>query len=42
MNNVGIRLCVSPWDPDGPERWKEVFNVNVLGCVFRPSLGIPH
>lgn len=41
MNNVGIRLCVSPWDPDGPERWKKVFNVNVLGMIHIQHIFIP-
>jgi len=40
MNNVGIRLRVSPWDPDGAESWQKVFNVNVFGYAFIEPRGI--
>ncbi|KAF5348583.1 hypothetical protein D9756_009677 [Leucocoprinus leucothites] len=33
MNNAGIRLRTAAWDPDGPESWRKVFSVNVLGMI---------
>ncbi|KAJ3562501.1 hypothetical protein NP233_g9531 [Leucocoprinus birnbaumii] len=43
MNNVGIRLRTTPWDINGADSWRKVFEVNVLGMIkvqhtFVPSM----